>query len=478
MEKILSTTQMRNADEYTINSLCVPSSELVLRAGRVVAEEILKRFNRGKVLVVVGLGNNGADGKVVAQILSKNNNFLVDLLDVTQDDLTLFENIYDIIVDCIFGTGLNREVTGKYKEAIERINQSNAYVVSCDIPSGINGDNGKTLGVSVKANLTVAIGEYKLGHFLFDGLDCAGEIVRKDIGISLISDNYVQRITNEEVAEFFMPRKRNSNKGTYGKSAVIGGSKSYPGSVVISYLGLLALKTGVGYSTICIPNSIYNAVATHHPECIIQTLKDDGDGFISDKDKLDVIMKNDALAFGMGVGVDNEKYKILCCLIENYVGRLIIDADGLNLLAKYGLDVLKKAKCQVVLTPHVKEFSRLSGKAVEQIILDPVGCAKEFSKEYGVIVVLKSATTVIADKDNAYVNTTGCSGLAKAGSGDALSGILCGLLAREDRVIDCVLCGCYLFGKTAELVMQNSSEYTMTITDVINALPSVIKGLN
>ncbi len=477
MERILSANQMRRADEYTINTLGVLSEELVLRAGTAVASEIIQRLKGGRVLVCVGRGNNGADGRVIAQILSKTHGFTVATVNIENGIFKLFNNKYDIIVDCIFGTGLNREVVGKYKEAIEKINASGAYVVSCDIPSGLNSDTGYPLGVAVKANLTVAIGEYKLGHFLNDGVDYVGEVICKDIGISLWEDDYVKRITPNEVAKFFTPRKRNSNKGRFGKTAVIGGSKSYPGSVIISYMALLALKMGVGYSTVCIPNLLYNAVATHHPECIMTTMADDGEGLAFDKEKLDLLLKNDSLAFGMGVGLSEERYKILQYLLNNYEGRLIIDADGLNLLSKYGVDILKRAKCSVVLTPHIKEFSRLTGTSVDEITCNCINLAKEFAKEFGVILVLKSATTVISDGNEVFLNTTGCSGLSKAGSGDALSGILCGLLARENQPIECVLSGCYLFGKTAEIVMKKTNEFSMTITDVIKALPEVIGQL-
>ena len=203
MERILSVKQMRLADAYTIEKLGIPEQVLVERAGNAVAEEIVKRFKGGRVLVCVGKGNNGADGKVVADILGKIHGFSVYTVNVYNGIFKVFEQPFDIIVDCIFGTGLDREVEGKYKTAIEKINNSGAHVVSCDIPSGINGDTGTAMGIAVKANLTVAIQEYKLGHFLNDGPDYSGEVVAKDIGISVWEDECYHKISDEEAVKYF-----------------------------------------------------------------------------------------------------------------------------------------------------------------------------------------------------------------------------------------------------------------------------------
>ena len=169
MERILSVEQMRAADDYTIGKLGISSDILAERAGRAVAEEITRRFRGGRVLVCIGKGNNGKDGAIIASILSQLHGFSVKTLSVSNGIFKLLDMDYDIIVDCIFGIGLNREVEGKYKTAIEKINLSGAFIVACDIASGLNGDTGKPMGVAVKADLTVAIQEFKLGHFLNDG---------------------------------------------------------------------------------------------------------------------------------------------------------------------------------------------------------------------------------------------------------------------------------------------------------------------
>ncbi len=477
MERILSVEQMRFADAYTIEKLGVPEQVLVERAGTAVAEEIVKRFRGGRVLVCVGKGNNGADGNVVAEILKKIHGFTVYTVNVSNGIFKLFEQPFDIIVDCIFGTGLDREVEGKYKTAIEKINNSGAYVVSCDIPSGINGNAGTVMGVAVKANLTVAIQEYKLGHFLNDGVDYAGEVVAKDIGISVWEDECYHKISDEDAKKYFPTFNRNVNKGSFKKCSVIGGSKKYPGSALLSTNALIAMKMGNGYSNLAFPDCIFSLVAGRYPECNVLSLKSDGESLTFDKEGLDELMKYDALAFGMGVGVSEENYKIIGYLLKNYKGRLLIDADGLNTLSAFGVYILKDKSCEVVLTPHVLEFARLTGKEKTSVITDGIDLAKDFAKEYQVVVLLKSAVSVITDGESVILNVTGSSGQAKAGSGDVLSGIVLGLMSRIEDVKDAVTVGAYIFGKAGELVEKKQNQYTMTASDVINALPEVINAL-
>ncbi len=474
MERILSVGEMRAADEYTINTLGVSGEILISRAGEAVAQEILKRFKGGRVLVCTGKGNNGEDGKVVAKILSAVHGFSVSTFSAEVGFFKIFEKKFDIIVDCLFGTGLNKEITGRYKTAVEKINESGAFIISCDIPSGINGDSGKVMGVAVKANLTVAIQEYKLGHFLNEGVDYSGKVIAKDIGISVWTDTCANRITDKDAALLFKKRPRNIHKGDCGKIAVIGGSKSYSGSVMLSHNALTAYKTGAGYAAIAVPDCIFNVVAGVHPECIIHCLPDDGNGIVFDESALKPLLEYDAIAFGMGAGATAETYKILSYLIKNYTGRLLIDADGINSLALFGKEILKDKKCEIVLTPHVGEFARLSGKSKEEILIDPIGLAKDFAKEYGITLLLKNAVSVITDGTKTVLNTTGDAGMAKGGSGDVLSGFAAGLLDRNEEPFFCVAVAAYLFGKAGEIAAKEQNSYTITATDLIAALPKAI----
>ena len=346
MERLLTGEQMRFADEYTINKLGIPHEVLVERAGYAVAKEITKRFFGGRVLVCIGKGNNGADGKVVAEILSKRHGFSVAVLNADNGIFKLFEKKFDIIVDCLFGTGLNRVVTGKYKEVIEKINSSGAFVVSCDIASGLNADNGRVMGACVRADLTVAIQELKLGQFLNDGPDYSGEIIAKDIGISIWDDNVAHRLRLKDISKYFQKRNRNVNKGDFGKSAVIGGSSDYPGSIILAYNALSALKMGVGYSYLSIPKSLLPTALTICPEAIISAFDNENNGI--DEINLKKLLGCNAISIGMGMTAEEKTYNAVKYLLENYSGKLIIDADGINAIAKFGREILKNKKCEVV----------------------------------------------------------------------------------------------------------------------------------
>lgn len=477
MERILTVCQMRGADKFTIEKLGVSHEELVDRAGTAVAETIKGRFFGGRVLVVVGKGNNGKDGLVTANILSKTHGFSVAVFDVEKGLTKLLEKKYDIIVDCIFGTGLNKIIDGKYKEIIEKINKSNSFVVSCDIPSGINGDNGKVMGVAVKADLTVAIQEYKVGHFLGDGIDYCGQVICKDIGISVWEDNVIKRIDDRDAKKLFEHRNRNVNKGNFGKAGIIAGSKAYSGSAVLSNLALSSLKSGVGYTYFGVPNCLFNAFVGKNPESILVPIDDDGNSIVFDRDNLEKFFACNCIALGMGMSVSEEVYKSIKFILTNYSGTLIVDADGLNCLAKFGKEILKNKKCKVVLTPHIGEFSRLIGVDKEKLKVNLISYAVNFAKEYNIVLVLKSAVSIITDGKETYLNTTGCSGMAKAGSGDVLSGLIAGIVARTDDLLNAVCVSAYVFGKAGEFAQKQENEFSMTATDIIAQFSKVINSL-
>ena len=476
MENILSVNQMKNADRYTIESLGISDGELIKRVGGAVADEIAKRFSNGNVLVCIGKGNNGEDGKVVAEKLSEFG-FTVTRFFAEDGDFTVFNKDYDIVVDALFGTGLNREVTGVYKSAIEKINGLNAFIVSVDIPSGLNGDNGTVMGACVKADLTCAVEYVKTGHLLGDGLDFCGEIKVLCVGIESEKTDFSLRLEDPDVKKYFMPRKRNVNKGSFSKAAIVGGSREYSGSVLLSLNALSALKCGLGYANLTVPESLYPQYLGIAPECTMGFLKDENGRVIYDDEGLYKLLKYDAVSFGMGMGVSEEIYKSLKYLLKNFTGELIIDADGLNSLSKYGVEILLNKKCGVILTPHVKEFSRLSGLTVGDILSRPIECAKDFAVKYGVTVLLKSATSVITDGNAVYINTAGTNALAKGGSGDTLSGLIAGLITREGKRAEKVAAANYLFGTAARIATEEENEYTVSATDVIKYLPKAINSL-
>lgn len=478
MERILTAEQMKEVDHFNIEKLGISAEELVNRAGNAVAEEILKRFKGGRVLVCLGKGNNGADGAVIAKLLSAKHGFTVATLNVSNGIFKIFDKKFDIIVDCIFGTGLNREVEGKYKTAIEKINESGAYIISCDIASGLSGTTGKVMGVAVKANLTVAIQEYKLGHFLNEGFDYSGEVVAKDIGLSVWGDDYVKRISSFTVKDYFPSRKRNVNKGSFNKVGIIGGSADFVGSSLLSINALTAMKMGVGYSYLFVPKSLLNIYAGKNPECIVCGVNDENGQMVVDELAFSKALNLDAIAVGMGMGNTIKTYEVIKYFLTNYTGKLVIDADGLNALATFGIDILKDKKCQVVLTPHLKEYSRLTKAKIDAIMCDIIGNCKDFANDFNSVLLIKNAASVISNGTDTYINTTGTNGMAKAGSGDVLSGIIAGILARSENVLEGVAVACWLFGKAGETACQMQNEYTMTASDIIACLPKVINCLN
>lgn len=476
MERILSVAQMRAADAYTIENLGIPERTLMERAGEAVAEEIKKRFKGGRILFVCGKGNNGGDGMVAAKLLRTVHGFSVFVLKLAAEGAEKLDFDYDIVVDCIFGTGLSREVTGEMNRVIEKINEKNCYKISVDIPSGLNGDSGMPCGVAVKADLTISVQEYKTGHFLNDGKDYCGKIVNKDIGIAVFEEDFARRLEDKDMGRFFPERAQNSNKGTYGSAALVGGSKEYFGSVLLSANALAALKTGAGYAHLCVPDSLFALYAGRVPELITHAFSDEN-GFLkySEQD-LAKIVSCKAVAFGMGCGVREETYKIAEYLLKNHKGVLVLDADALNSLAKYGISALKESASDVVITPHVKEFSRLTGLTVEEIKNDMIGAAKDFAKEYGVNVLLKSSVSVLAGKNGVILNTTGNSGMAKGGSGDVLSGAIAGIAARGFSAFDAAAAGAYLCGRAADYALKEQNEYTLTPSETIAHFAKAIDG--
>lgn len=477
MERILSNEQMRLADKFTINTLGISEQELINRAGSALANEIKKRFAGGRVLVCVGKGNNGNDGRLLAQILSKTHGFSVATLNIYNGIFKLLDKKFDIIVDCIFGTGLDRNVEGKYKDAIEKINNSGAFIISCDIPSGINGDSGLVMGCAIKANLTIAIQEYKLGHFLNDGPDYCGQLACVDIGISIWGDEFAYRLTKQDVSNLFAKRIRNTHKGNFGKACVLGGSSCFPGSVLLSANAISALKMGIGYCNIAVADSLMQFYVHKTPECTFTPLKSLDGKLLYDEFGLTNLLNFDSIAIGMGLTCSENVYNSIKFLLKNYKGTLIIDADGLNSLSKFGLDVLLNKSCKVVLTPHVGEFSRLSGLTKEEIINNFIQASKDFAKKYNVVLLLKSATSVITDGEMVCLNTTGTSCLSKGGSGDILSGIIAGITARNNELFSDVASSAFLLGIAGEICSKKFNDYSTTPSEVIGCIHNAIDFL-
>ena len=296
-----------------------------------------------------------------------------------------------------------------------------------------------------------------------------------DIGIDIRGD-FALLVGKDDVLPLLSHRKNNSNKGNYGYVGIMGGCTEYSGAVKLSNLALSALRAGAGVSRLIIPESITASVSPYILESTLMPLCDRDGHIVFDREKIDAALFHLAsLAVGMGWGESEENAKILSYILENYSIPLLIDADGLNTLSKLDKEILKHTKCSVVLTPHPKEFERLCGVPVKEILSSPVGYAKRFAEEYDVILLLKGASTVVCGKDGTYIVDRGCPGMASAGSGDVLSGILAGMLGYTECSALAVACGAYIAGIAGEMAQKEYTDIAMTSSDTVKMIPKAVK---
>ena len=287
--------------------------------------------------------------------------------------------------------------------------------------------------------------------------------------------NNTYEIDKSDIKELFKERNIDSNKGDFGNAGIYGGSVEYSGALKLSYLSLSALRSGCGISRVLVKKEVLPLLGPNILEQTLYVLPDYDDNFY---DKLTNAIKDlDSLAFGMGLGSDEHLEEELDFLIKNYSGNLIIDADGLNTLSRMDLNVLMKRKGNILLTPHLKEFSRLCNKTVEEIKKDSLDLVKEFASTYKVTVLLKGHTTVISDGNCTYLVTTGCPGMATAGSGDVLSGILVGLLAYLDFNLLTVASGVLVNGMAGCLAEEDNTDISMIASDTISNIGNAIKKI-
>ncbi|MBO5525621.1 MAG: NAD(P)H-hydrate dehydratase [Clostridia bacterium] len=465
MKRYLTNAQMRRADRETMKE--VPSLELMERAGKAVAEEAKKHGS--SFLFVCGGGNNGGDGYVAARYLFEEG-FRVAVYPVGApssdecktnasrylgDVAIVLSDGYDVVVDCLFGTGLSRAVDGENRKAIEWMNETPSYVLSVDAPSGLNGTSGQIMGACVRADSLLAIAYEKVGFVLGDGLDVCKNITVADIGIRATEGNF--SLEESDLNGYFPKRKHNVHKGTFARATLVAGSKRYSGAACLALSALL--KMGAGYTELCTAQDLLPYLIGRYPEAILSARED----FVPSK----------AVGIGSGCEVSEQLYEMIQTALESEC-TLVIDADGINALALYGRDILKRKKAKVILTPHVGEFSRLSGKTKEDILADPVLAAKEFAEEYGVVVLLKNAVSVITDGEQVFLNTTGSPALAKGGSGDVLCGIVTGLATRLSP-LESAFVGAYLLGKAGERSAEKNGVYSSQASDVAAELPSLLR---
>ncbi|MDW8141059.1 MAG: NAD(P)H-hydrate dehydratase [Candidatus Bipolaricaulota bacterium] len=511
--KVLTGAQMAELDRQAIEGLGIPSLVLMESAGRVVVEELCARFSdiaRKKIVIVIGKGNNGGDGLVIARrlldlgasvhvhalsnpkefsgetrqqadILGKLG-FPIQCYMKSKEMPKLAQAIAnaDIVIDGIFGTGFRGAARELAAEAIELMNLSSAFVCAIDIPSGVEADTGHVLGPAVCADLTVTFELPKLGLLLYPGRQYVGELVVRPIGYpSRLIDQYASMMTWVKaswVGERLPPRESYSHKGDYGKVLVVAGSRGYTGAAALT--AEAALRAGAGLVYLAVPESLLPAMEAKLTEVIKLGLPD-ADGALASSALptiLEMLDDKDVLVVGPGLGRHPQTVKTVQQLVAQASKPLVLDADGLNALGAEAEKLLAKRTAPTVLTPHPGELSRLISKGVIEIESDRVGVARETAKQLHSVLVLKGVPTVTATPDGeVFLNSTGNSGLASGGSGDVLTGCLGGLLAQGLDSMTASVCAVYVHGRAADLMKPDLGERGMIASDVLRALPQALR---
>lgn len=505
---LVSAKEMKEYDSNTIAHFGMSSGVLMERAALAVAEEIEARFPAGKkALVAAGCGNNGGDGIAAGRIL-RQRGYEVDFWLAgdrekcsreTETQIRIIEKYgyplqskmedkeYDIIIDALFGVGLSRNLEGKFAEAVRKINQKEAFVCSVDISSGIHTDSGEIMGEAVKADLTVTFAFEKRGHIFYPGCQYSGEIVCREIGIT--PESFLGRspkvYTYYGTGGYRMPvRKADGNKGTFGKVLVIAGSVGMSGACVLCAESVC--RMGAGMVKIVTPEENRVIVQTSIPEALLSAYRTEGEEKGEILKKLHKILEKDmewadCILIGPGIG----KSRTACAMLEQVLTEqekpLLIDADGLNLLAENpGLqkhlenhkEKMQDIRRQIVLTPHMAEFARLYGCTVQEAKRDILQKSKELADRYGCTVVCKDARTAVAcaGREEIYLNASGNDGMAAAGTGDVLAGAVGGLMAQGMKAEKAAVLGVYVHGLAGDKAAEKKGRYALMARDVVECL--------
>lgn len=481
--KILTTDLIRESEESAVKSGAFSFRELMYRAGKAAAEIIMQKYDcrSNNITVVCGRGNNGGDGCVIAGILAENGAkvtvftpfgapvtenaayYYNELKYVTKTDI--FTPKSDIIIDAIFGIGLNRAPDEKTAEVINAINGSDAMRISVDIPSGVQADSGKVLGTAVNADLTVTFIALKPCFVLPYGSDYCGEVVVADIGAPPV--NYSFLTTEKPV---FKKRRHNSHKGTFGTAVMFCGSYGMAGAAILA--AKAALRSGMGILKAVLCENIYLPFTVSVPEAVCIPVKPNESGTLCpDNIDLPSALKGcSAALIGCGLGNNGDTAKIVCKLCEISEIPLIIDADGINALSN-SIDIIKKSKAPIILTPHPGEMARLCSLNVSEVEENRVEIARDFALKHGCIVVLKGADTIIAEPTGElYFNLTGNPGMSTGGSGDTLAGIILSLLAQGFSAGEAARAAVYLHGEAGDKAAAKHGERAMLPSDLIEEL--------
>ena len=484
----------KKIDSFAINELKIPSIVLMENAAISFVKHIDE--NEDNFLIICGKGNNGGDGYAIArQLFSKGKNvkiFCISNEDMSNDCMINYkicknmgikifyeiEELDKLLLDCnvviegIFGTGLNSEIKGIYREIIEKINtaSNNKAIYSIDIPSGINGDTGEIMGISVKADITISFVTYKKGFLNSKIKNYLGKVIIENIGLNETNINHLVKeyyLTPDIVKSFHIKRNEDSHKGDFGKVLIFAGSSGFYGAGNI--VAKSCVRTGAGLTTVITDKNNFS-LNVFVPEAMSFPIN--FDNINENLEKLEnEILNSDIIAIGPGIGKSHQAFSIFQKLInfeKNNKGntiKLVLDADALNLLAE-NRELFEKIRNRSVLTPHLVEFSRLIRFSPEVINKNKFEIAKEFSRKYGIILLLKGKNTIITNGEELFANSTGNPNMANGGMGDCLTGIICSLAGQKYDLMKSASIGAYLHGKIADELVRR--QYAVNATDVID----------
>ncbi|MCK7590414.1 NAD(P)H-hydrate dehydratase [Subsaxibacter sp. CAU 1640] len=492
--KIFSKEQIYIGDQTTAKKQNISSTELMERAGIQIFNWLHVRMQGAQVPIHVfcGIGNNGGDGLVVARHLithgynvktyvvncndKRSKDFLInydrikettkkwpEMLNCAEDYPDIGAD--DIIVDAVFGIGLNRPADDWVKGLFQHFRKSKAFTLAIDMPSGLYSDKvPKDENGVVWANYTLSFASPKLAFFLPDTAKYTQQWEILDIGLDpeylYTTETEAELIGKNEMLQVYQPREKFSHKGDFGHSLIIGGSYGKIGAVTLS--SKAALASGAGLVTAYVPKCGYTILQSTFPEAMVMTDKDEN---LITEIKFD--LEPTSIGIGMGLGTSETTQLAFEKFLKANKSPLVIDADGINLLAK-NKNLLKLLPKDAILTPHPKELERLIGKWKDDF--DKLKKVKELSKEHQLVIVIKGSNTITVYQDKLYVNSTGNPGLATAGTGDVLTGIITGLLAQGYDQLSATVFGVYLHGKSADIAVEEFGYQSMIASNVIDYL--------
>lgn len=507
--KVVTAGEMKEIDRKAMKDFCIPGLVLMENAGMAVArkvEEMLKGIANPRVVVVSGKGNNGGDGCVAARQLKKSGiettvlllgrkrdvkgdarvnlsivSKLLPVVEVSSQELKKLKaelESCDLVVDAIVGTGANDRMKGLVASAITAVGECNKPVVCIDIPSGLDAGNGLPLGVCVRGTETVTLGLPKAGLLLYPGACFAGKLTVADIGLpdKLLEDKNLSLhlLQNKEIASILPQRPPDAHKGSMGRVLVLAGSCGHTGAAVLTSMG--ALRSGCGLVTLGVPRSLNTIFEIKLTEVITKPLLETEAGTLgleAEGEIIDMVKQADALAVGPGLARHPETQALVRKLMMTVEKPMVIDADALNIL-EGDISLLGRRQAPTVITPHPGEMSRLLGIPASKVQAKRVSLSRETAVKQGIVVVLKGARTVIAGSDgNVFINPTGNSGMASAGMGDVLTGIIASLVSQGIECLEAAKAGVFLHGLAGDIAADVKGKEAMIAGDLLDSLSEV-----